>query len=218
MFQTKSVKKHPVAENFKSNGIGFSAVPALQRLQADEELVQSKSIAQLAAPEEELQLRADPMQRQVEEEEPVQGRFVLQRVGLPEEEESVQGRFNPVQLMTAEHNRPNNTGIPDNLKSGIENMSGFSMDNVKVHYNSSQPAQLNALAYAQGNDIHVGPGQEKHLPHEAWHVVQQRQGRVKPTLQMKEGVAVNDDPGLEKEADVMGAQAMQHKPMYRKGH
>jgi hypothetical protein len=49
----------------------------------------------------------------------------------------------------------------------------MSMDHVKVHYNSSQPAQLNALAYAQGSDIHVAPGQEQHLPHEAWHVVQQ---------------------------------------------
>jgi len=81
------------------------------------------------------------------------------------------------------------------------------MSDVKVHYNSSKPAQLSALAYAQGNDIHVGPGQEKHLPHEAWHVVQQRQGRVQPTMQMKESVPVNDDPGLEHEADVMGAKA-----------
>ncbi|HZW23890.1 MAG TPA: DUF4157 domain-containing protein [Gallionella sp.] len=104
--------------------------------------------------------------------------------------------------------KPNNTGLPDNLKSGIENLSGMSMDNVKVHYNSSQPAQLNALAYAQGADIHVAPGQEQHLPHEAWHVVQQVQGRVQPTMQMKEGVPVNDDAGLEREADVMGAKAV----------
>jgi hypothetical protein len=61
----------------------------------------------------------------------------------------------------------------------------MSMDNVKVHYKSSKPAQLNAHAYAQGADIHLAPGQEKHLPHEAWHVVQQAQGRVKPTMQMK---------------------------------
>ncbi len=102
---------------------------------------------------------------------------------------------------------PNSTGLPDGLKSGIESLSGISMDNVKVHYNSSQPAQLNALAYAQGSDIHVGPGQERHLPHEAWHLVQQAQGRVKPTMQMKDGVPVNDDEGLEREADVMGAKA-----------
>jgi Domain of unknown function (DUF4157) len=103
---------------------------------------------------------------------------------------------------------PNNTGLPDNLKSGIESLSGISMDGVKVHYNSPQPAQLNALAYAQGTDIHVAPGQEQHLPHEAWHVVQQAQGRVQPTMQMKAGVSVNDDRGLEHEADVMGARAL----------
>ena len=63
--------------------------------------------------------------------------------------------------------------MPDELKSGIENLSGLSMSDVKVHYNSSKPARLQALAYTQGSNIHVGPGQEKHLPHEAWHVAQQ---------------------------------------------
>ncbi len=99
---------------------------------------------------------------------------------------------------------PSCTGLPDNLKSGIESLSGMSMDHVNVHYNSAQPAQLQALAYAQGSDIHIASGQERHLPHEAWHVVQQAQGRVKPTTQMKSGVSVNDDPGLEREADLMG--------------
>ncbi|WP_158992512.1 DUF4157 domain-containing protein [Mucilaginibacter sp. L196] len=107
----------------------------------------------------------------------------------------------PIQKM------PNKTGLPDQLKAGVENLSGYSMDDVKVHYNSVQPAQLNAHAYAQGTDIHIASGQEKHLPHEAWHVVQQKQGRVKPTLQMKGKVNVNDDKGLEKEADVMGELA-----------
>ncbi len=106
--------------------------------------------------------------------------------------------------------RINRTGMPDQLKSGIENLSGFSMDDVKVHYNSSQPAQLNALAYAQGTNIHIAPGQERHLPHEAWHVVQQKQGRVRPTMQMKD-VAINDDKGLEREADVMGGRALQRR-------
>jgi len=101
----------------------------------------------------------------------------------------------------------NRTGLPDGLKAGVEALSGLSMDGVKVHYNSSQPAQLNAHAYAQGTDIHIAPGQEKHLPHEAWHVVQQAQGRVKPTKQLKGRVSVNDDKGLEHEADMMGARA-----------
>ncbi|WP_350150279.1 DUF4157 domain-containing protein [Nitrosomonas sp.] len=89
--------------------------------------------------------------------------------------------------------KPNDTGLPNNLKTGIESLSGMSLDNVKVHYNSSQPAQLNALAFAQGTNIHIAPGQEQHLPHEAWHVVQQAQGRVQPTMHMKDGALVKND-------------------------
>ncbi len=103
----------------------------------------------------------------------------------------------------------NHTGLPRQLKSGIEALSGMPMDHVRVNYNSSQPAQLNAHAYAQGSEIHVAPGQEQHLPHEAWHVVQQAQGRVSPTLQRK-GQMINDDAALETEADVMGAKAAGH--------
>lgn len=107
--------------------------------------------------------------------------------------------------------KENKTGLPDQLKSGIENMSGYSMDDVKVHYGSGKPAQLQAHAYAQGTDIHIGPGQEKHLAHEAWHVVQQKQGRVQATTQMKGKVNVNDDDALEREADVMGAKALENR-------
>jgi hypothetical protein len=143
-----------------------------------------------------------------------------QRTG-PEEEELLQGKFAPVQRKGPESDRApreNKTGMADNLKSGIESLSGMSLDNVKVHYNSAQPAQLNALAYAQGSDIHVAPGQEQHLPHEAWHVVQQAQGRVKPTMQMKGGIPVNDDSGLEHEADVMGAKALRNAAQPREAH
>lgn len=121
---------------------------------------------------------------------------------LAEKASNQESSFTPIQR------KANTTGLPDTLKSGIENLSGHSMDDVKVHYNSAQPAQLNAHAYAQGSDIHIASGQEKHLPHEAWHVVQQKQGRVKPTLQMKSKVNINDDKGLENEADAMGAKAL----------
>lgn len=103
--------------------------------------------------------------------------------------------------------QPYTGSLPTRLGMGIEALSGLSMNHVKVHYESGKPAQLNALAYARGSDIHLGPGQERHLPHEAWHVVQQAQGRVGSTLQMA-GVALNDNAGLEREADVMGARAL----------
>jgi hypothetical protein len=137
---------------------------------------------------------------------------VSQLAGDPDEEELIQGKFATAELpaQLQQSPRANNTGLPDQLKSGIESLSGLSMDHVRVHYNSSQPAQLNALAYAQGRDIHLAPGQERHLPHEAWHVVQQAQGRVQPTMQMAGGVNVNDDTALENEADVMGAKAITH--------
>lgn len=108
----------------------------------------------------------------------------------------------------------NRTGMPDSLKAGIESLSGVDLSDVQVHTNSDKPAQLNALAYAQGNDIHLAPGQERHLPHEAWHVVQQRQGRVRPTTQLA-GVGVNDDAALEAEADEMGHRAAQTVQAFR---
>lgn len=159
---------------------------------------------------------------------------LLQRVGLEdeegfqmkttqlqsdEEEDTLQGKFEPtvqraeddeeglqMKVDTVFQQKPNNTGLPDNLKAGVESLSGFSMDDVKVHYNSSQPATVQALAYTQGTDIHVAPGQERHLPHEAWHVAQQLAGRVEPTTEVG-GMPVNDNTGLEHEADVMGARA-----------
>ena len=110
----------------------------------------------------------------------------------------------------AEAPRPNNTGMPDNLKSGIESLSGFSMDNVRVYYNSPKPATVQALAYTQGTDIHVAAGQEHALPHEAWHVTQQMAGRVTPSTNIG-GMPVNDNAALEHEADVMGEKAVQCK-------
>ena len=96
--------------------------------------------------------------------------------------------------------KKNETGMPDHLKESIENLSGYSMDDVRVHYNSDKPATVQALAYTQGTD------QERHLPHEAWHVAQQMSGRVEPTTEVG-GMPVNDNEDLEREADVMGARA-----------
>ena len=96
--------------------------------------------------------------------------------------------------------KENKTGLPDSLKTGVESLSGISMNDVRVHYNSDKPKHLGALAYTQGTEIHVGPGQEQHLRHELGHVVQQKQGRVRPTTKVN-GVDINDDTNLEREAD-----------------
>ena len=95
---------------------------------------------------------------------------------------------------------PNRTGIPAHLKNIAEQRSGLSFDDVRVHYNSSKPAQLQALAYTQGNEVYIGPGQEKHLMHELGHVVQQKQGRVRANKTIR-GMPLNDEARLEREAD-----------------
>jgi hypothetical protein len=149
----------------------------------EEEALQGKAVQREEMEEEELQMKQ--IQRaSIEEEEPLQGK-AIQRAG----------------------EQANKTGMPDGLKAGVETLSGHSMDGVRVHYNSAQPAAVQAHAFAQGSDIHVAPGQERHLPHEAWHVVQQAQGRVAPTTEVA-GQPVNDDAGLEREADVMGQKAL----------
>ena len=124
--------------------------------------------------------------------------------------------INTIQLKTnnssSNNDKPvqkkSSSNLPNQLKSGVENLSGQNMSDVNVNYNSNEPSKLNAHAFAQGNQIHLGPGQEKHLPHEAWHVAQQKQGRVNPTKQLKSKVNINDDSNLEKEADVMGEKAL----------
>ena len=135
-------------------------------------------------------------------------RRVLQRAGLgtPGQRDAVVEHQAPRQAPVAE----GRGGLPSQLRAGMEALSGVDLSDVRVHRNSSEPATLGALAYAQGNDIHLGPGQEQNLPHEAWHVVQQLQGRVRPTMQAA-GVAINDDQGLESEADMMGERAVQMK-------
>ena len=131
-------------------------------------------------------------------------------------EKVLQGRSvggdGPVQLKPRDEagKAENRTGMPDRLKEGLEGLSGLDLSGVRVHYNSAKPAEVGALAYARGQEIHLGPGQEGSLPHEGWHVVQQMEGRVRPTLR-EGGLGINDDVGLEREAEVMGARASERK-------
>lgn len=158
----------------------------IQRVEDDEDTLQGKF--------------AQPIQRMEDDEEAIQGKFEQPIQRMEDDEDTMQGKFEaPVQ-------KKNLTGMPDNLKAGIEDLSGFSMDDVRVHYGSSKPAAVQAHAYTQGTDIHIAPGQERHLPHEAWHVAQQMAGRVEPTTEIG-GMPVNDNAALEHEADVMGARA-----------
>ena len=191
----ETIQKQEIPEEEETLQGKMSETIQRQEIPEEEEPLQGKFESK---PEKETCLSCMQRQEILEEEEPIQGKMIgtVQRHEIPEEEEPLQTK------------KENNTGMPDNLKAGVESLSGIDMSDVKVHYNSDKPAEVGALAYTQGTNIHVAPGQERHLPHEAWHVVQQAQGRVKPTMQMK-NISINDDIELENEADMMGGRVVQ---------
>jgi len=95
---------------------------------------------------------------------------------------------------------PDLTGIPMQMKLDFEKRSGLPLDDVRVHYSSDKPDKIGALAYTQGTQVYIGPGQTRHLGHELGHVVQQKLGMVRPTGQVN-GLPLNDSPELERAAD-----------------
>ena len=84
------------------------------------------------------------------------------------------------------------TVLPEALKSGIESMSDMNANDVPVHI-TPKPTQLNAHTYTQGTNIDIVPEQERNLPHEAWHVVQHKQGRVSPTAQIHVELSTDEE-------------------------
>lgn len=113
-------------------------------------------------------------------------------------------------LAYAPEEEPAGTGLPAALKERFEKLTGLSYDDVVVHYQSDQPEKLGALAYTQGTDVFIGPGNEETLPHELVHVAQQKQGLVKPTACLQ-GKPLNDRPELELAAE--RGRVVQHSRM-----
>ncbi len=172
-------------------------------------------------PEEEEQIQGKFMEQTTsqlqplkeDEELPAQGKFAEKpsQMEKPEEEELPgQGKFDAAQK------QDNKTGMPDKVKSKMEDSLKADFSDVKVHANSPKAPEVGALAYTQGHDVHFAPGQfspdtssgQKLLGHELAHVVQQREGRVQPTIEIA-GMPVNDNPDLENEADKLGDKAVQ---------
>ncbi|VFQ45330.1 DUF4157 domain-containing protein [Desulfoluna butyratoxydans] len=108
----------------------------------------------------------------------------------------------------------NTTGLPDRVKEGMQRSFNTDFSDITVHPSSSKAPALGAQAFTQGHDVHFAPGQfrpdttsgRELIGHELAHVVQQREGRVSPTCEVS-GMPVNDNPGLEAEADALGKRA-----------
>jgi Domain of unknown function (DUF4157) len=149
---------------------------------------------------------------------------VLDTADRSTEPESLSVRFNPnlvqipVQSALALQRTSTMHGgrsIPAPVRHKMERAFNANFADVRVH-EGSHAASLGAIAYTQANHIHFSPGKfnpetssgQALLGHELAHVVQQRQGRVKPTGQVK-GLPLNDNLALEQEADRLGLKAAQ---------
>gem|GEM_PF-3844556 len=117
---------------------------------------------------------------------------------------------------------PQGTGasMGKSLRSKMEKSFKADFSKVKVFKNSKKAKAIGAFAFAQGNNVHFAPGQydpyspkgQELIGHELAHVVQQREGRVNPT-KTQNGLGVNDNAGLEREADLLGKKAAQETPL-----
>jgi len=103
--------------------------------------------------------------------------------------------------------------MPAAVQARMERAFAADFSAVRIHQ-GAHPLEIGAVAYTEGTDIHMAPGHydplgsrgQELLGHELAHVVQQRQGRVQPSASAQ-GVAINDDAGLEAEADRAGRRA-----------
>jgi len=89
-------------------------------------------------------------QRQLQEQMNANPTVVLlpfQRVSA-EEGEPLQGRFEAAQPI-------NKTGLPDNLKTGIETLSGTDISDVRVHKNSNKPAPVLQRYNLNANSLNI---------------------------------------------------------------
>lgn len=106
-------------------------------------------------------------------------------------------------------------GISHSENNAVKELSGGKVDlhesGAKVETTSSSDSRLKSVGArsmaVQGQAI-VGDSRDR--GHEIWHLAQQEMGQVQPTTEIN-GTPVNDDKGLENDADVKGAKIMQGK-------
>ena len=104
--------------------------------------------------------------------------------------------------------------MPEDVKGKMEGAMGADFSSVKIETNSKQAQEMGALAFAQGESVHFAPGQfdpsskkgQELIGHELAHIQQQREGKVTANAQVG-GAAINNDKGLEAEADRIGKAA-----------
>lgn len=205
----------------------------VSQLQGDdeEESMQGKFTAQLQEEDDELLQGKFATQMQEEDDELLQGKFTTQMQG-EDEEELLQGKFvsqlhadtEPISAPGGEPAHDDKTGLPDDVRQGMEEAIGGNFSSVQFVTESKKAEEVGALAFTQGKNVEFAPGQFKPdttaglelIGHELTHVDQQDKGTVEPTMEIGE-MLVNDDKSKETEADDKGKAAARLVEQKRNG-
>lgn len=201
----KESRQAPISEILQASDNGTLGKQTQRESKEDEELLQTKRWGE-AAVEVTLQRYKENVRRNApeEDEDVLQGKADTLQLETIDEDESLQGKFNSTstteQYPVQREEKPHNTGLPDNLKTVIEDLSGYNTGEAKGHSNSDRPARSPTLAYTHATHMQTVPGQEKYLSHKLGQVIQQMKGPVSSPVSLTD-IPVKDDSRFEKEAD-----------------
>lgn len=174
---------------------------------------QSRPFAIQAKPEQSSSQQTENSEGKEKPEKPKKAGYTLANISINPPQKSPQSTLQRQLTLCEPENKHEQRTIPKDVQAKMEKAFNTDFSQVKIQQ-GNQASSIGALAYTQGNNIYFAQGQyqpntqagQKLLGHELTHVVQQRQGRVKPTVQAK-GLLLNNDAKLEKEADELGEKA-----------
>jgi hypothetical protein len=132
-------------------------------------------------------------------------------------EPAIKRGMHPMYFTSFKKNTSDKT-LPPPVKEKMESSFGENFSDVQIHSDSDQAEALGAKAYAQGKDLHFAPGEfqpdtkegQELIGHELTHVVQQKEGKVQGG-EVNGKDMVNQDAGLEQEANEVGKLASEGK-------
>lgn len=184
-----------IPDNRPVSAVQRQIIRAVQMKFTEPEPIQGKGIAQRTELEDEDLAQSKPVaQREIDEEEEIQAKF--KPSSLP-----VQKKENQTGLPDHVKDRMESSFNTDFSDVRVHADSGKAPKVGALAY-----TQGSDIHFAPGQFSPESGSGRQLLGHELTHVVQQRQGRVQPTTEVN-GMPVNDSTSLEQEADLQGRKA-----------
>lgn len=107
---------------------------------------------------------------------------------------------------TSLHKGKARTEIPVQLKTRTEDSTRVPFNYVRANYNSDKPAKLDTLAYTNGNQVGISPGQKRYSAYDLRNAMQQKLNAVRASVRYEGNEAINTDVELERQSDVSGVR------------